>query len=98
MRKDRKYLTFIQPLKFHSAQMKLDSKDIVLTKKSNIGELFSVINHAADFTSSKQIARKILSLKEQYLAQRAGGAYIASVCQSEVFFNFFGLLKQWNFR
>lgn len=37
----------------------------------------------SDSTSSRGNLLKGLSLKEQYIAQRARGAYIASVCQLE---------------
>lgn len=35
--KDPKYLTFLQSLKFNGAQIKLNSKKIVLTIKSQVG-------------------------------------------------------------
>ena len=38
-------------------------------------------NKTVDSTSSRGITRKELSTKEQYVAQRARGAYIALVCQ-----------------
>ena len=87
MTKDRKYLTPAHSLKFNGAPIKLDSNGIVLTKKSYVGGILPVTDHATDSTSSRGITRKKLSPKEQYLAQRARSAYIASVCQSEAFFN-----------
>ena len=80
MTKDGEYLTLAHPLKFNSAQIKLDSNGIILTKKSHVSGIFSVTNHIPDSTSSKEITRKKLSLKEHYLAQRARSASIASVC------------------
>ena len=87
MTKDREHLTPAHPLKFNGAQIKLDSNGIVLTKESHVGGILSVTDHAADSTSSREITRKKLSPKEQYLAQMARGTYIASVCQPEASFN-----------
>ncbi len=58
-----------------------------MTKESHIGAILLVTDHNADSTSSRGITRKKLSPKEQYLAQRARGAYIASVCQPEASFD-----------
>ena len=87
--KNRKYLTFAHPLKFNSIQIKLDSNGIVLTKRSHVGGILLVTNHAADFTSSKEITRKKLLPKKLYLAQRVKGTYITFVYQSEASFNLF---------
>ena len=87
MTKDKEHLTPAHPPKFNGTQIKLDLNGIVLIKKSHIGGIFPVTDHAADSTSSKGITRKKLSPKEQYLAQRAKGAYIASVCQLEASFD-----------
>ncbi len=87
MTKDREYLTYTPPIKFNGAQIKLDSDGIVLTKESNVGGIFLVTDHDADSTSSRGITKKKLSPKEQYLAQRARGAYFASVCQPEASFD-----------
>ncbi len=83
MTKDREYFTCTKLIKFNGAQIKLDSDGIVLTKDSHIGGILLVTDHNADSTSSRGITRKKLSTKEQYLAKRARGAYIASVCQPE---------------
>jgi hypothetical protein len=40
-----------------------------------------VSNKTVDLTSSQGITHKELSTKEQYVTQRARGAYIALVCQ-----------------
>ena len=59
----------------------------MLIKESHLGDILPVINHDADSTSSRGITRKKLSPKEQYLAQRARVAYIASMCQPEASFD-----------
>ena len=89
MTKDWEHLTSSQPLKFNRTQIKFDSERIVLIKKSYIGGILSVTNHDVDSTSSRGITRKKPSPKEQYLAQSAKGAYIASICQPEASFNLF---------
>ena len=89
MTKDREYLTLTYPLKFNGTQIKLDLNCIVLTKESHVKGIFPVTGHATESTSSKEITRKKLSPKEQYLAQRARGAYIVSVYQPEASFNLF---------
>jgi len=42
---------------------------------------------ATDLTSSRGEVRKAVTLKDQYVAQRARGAYIAIVYQPEAAFN-----------
>lgn len=64
MTKDWEYLTPTQPIKFNRAQIKLDLNGIVLTKKSHVGGILSVTDHDVDFTSSREITRKKVSLKE----------------------------------
>ncbi len=87
MTKDREYLTSAQPIKFNKTQIKLDSDGIVLTKESDVGDILLVTDYDADSSSSRGITRKKLSTKEQYLAQKAQGAYIASVCLPEASFD-----------
>lgn len=78
--KDRKYLTFAHLLKFNSTQIKFNFNRIIFPKKSYIRKILLIIDHVADSTSSKEITRKKLLLKEQHLIQRAISAYITSVC------------------
>lgn len=80
MTKDWRHFTFIQPLKFNEVQIKLDSKSIVLTKKSHIGGIFLVIDHNIDSISFKRVTKKKLLAKKQHLVQKAIGAYIAFMC------------------
>jgi len=42
---------------------------------------------ATDLTSSRGEVHKAVTLKDQYITQRARGAYIATVCQPEAAFN-----------
>jgi hypothetical protein len=41
----------------------------------------------ADSTSFRGVTRGLLTPKDQYIAQRARGAYIASICQPEASFD-----------
>lgn len=91
--KDREYLTLIHRLKFNGAQIKLNSNDIILIKKSYIGGIFLITNHATDFTSSKGIIRNKLSLKEQYLAQRAKMPTLPLCINQKPLLTFLKLLK-----
>ena len=62
--KDQEQFTFTQTLKFNGAQIKLDSKGILLTKKSHVDGIFLVTDHNADSTSLRGITKKKLSPKE----------------------------------
>ncbi len=64
MTKDQEYFTFTQPLKFNRTSIKLDSKGIILIKKSHVGGILLVIDHDVDSTSSRRITRKKLSPKK----------------------------------
>lgn len=64
MRKNREHLNFIYPLKFHNAQIKLDSNKIILIKKSHIGVIFPVIDHVRNSNCFMEIIKKKLLLKE----------------------------------
>jgi hypothetical protein len=84
--KERESLTIEKDLKFNGAIIKLTNDgNITLTQERQCKNLKVVTNkdNTADTTSSRGITRKDLPTKERYIAQRARGAYIASVCQPE---------------
>lgn len=85
MTKDRDQLTFQRSIKFNGTQIKLDQDlgAILLTKETHVGGINLVTNQDAPSTSAKGVVRPDLSPKDQYVAQRARGAYMASVCQPE---------------
>lgn len=62
--KNQEYVSFLLPLKFNGAQIKLYSEGIILTKKSHIGSIFLVINYDEDSTSSKRIIKIKFFFKE----------------------------------
>ena len=87
--KEREQLTFTQPLKFNGGLIQLDSMDmaITLTQERQCKSLRLVSSKPATTTSSRGTIRNELSSKDQYVAQRARGAYIASVSQPEASFD-----------
>lgn len=62
--KNWKHLFFSQSLKFNEAQIKFNSKRIVLIKKSYINGIFLVTNYDSDFTNFQRIIKKKLSFKK----------------------------------
>ena len=82
--KERERLTPNKDLKFNGGIIRMDSTDgITLTQERQCKNLKPVSDKETDTTSSRGIVRQNLSTKEQYVAQRARGAYVASVCQPE---------------
>lgn len=64
IKKDWEHLTSIQPLKFNRTQIKLDSENIVLIKKSYVSDILLVTDYDIDSISSRGVTRKKLLLKE----------------------------------
>jgi len=86
MAKERETLTLENPLKFNGGLIQLlQDGSITLTQKRQAENLSEVSTKSA--TSNGTRATKTLTPKEQYIAQRARGAYIASVCQPESSFD-----------
>jgi hypothetical protein len=82
--KERKRLSIDHNLKFNGGIIQLhDDGSVTLTQERQCKNLKLVTSNAMDTTSARGVTRKGLSTKEQYVAQRARGAYIASVCQPE---------------
>ena len=46
-----------------------------------------MLDNKASTTSTRGIIQQGLTIKEQYIAQRARGAYIASMCQLEAMYD-----------
>ena len=59
----------------------------MLTQKRQYKNLSVVNTTLTDSTSSRGVTRGLLTPKDQYIAQRAKGAYIALVYQPEALFN-----------
>jgi hypothetical protein len=87
--KDREQLQLDKDLKFNGAVVHTENANntITLTQERQCQNLKQVTKTEATTTSSRGAIRKDLTTKEQYVAQRARGAYIASVCQPEAAFD-----------
>jgi hypothetical protein len=78
--KEREQLTTEYNLKFNGGIIQLyNDRSVILTQERQCGNLKPVTDRIVDLTSNHGITRKGLSTKEQYIAQRVRGAYIASV-------------------
>jgi hypothetical protein len=85
--KDREQLQQGKDLKFNGAVVHIKDSTLTLTQARQCQNLQLVTKTEATTTSSRGTTRKGLTTKEQYVAQRARGAYIASVCQPEAAFD-----------
>jgi hypothetical protein len=91
--KEREKLTTTNSLKFNGGVIQLQPQAnalskhqdniLSLTQEKQCSNLRLVTLEKASTTSTRGIVRQGLTTKEQYVAQRARGAYIASVCQPE---------------
>ncbi|KAE8553803.1 hypothetical protein EYB25_002341 [Talaromyces marneffei] len=85
--KPREELTYEKPLKFNGGLISESAQGIILNQERICALIRTVQEHNADTTSSRGKIRKNVTPAEQYVAQRALGAYIASVCQPEASFD-----------
>ena len=85
--KEREKLTPNTPIKFNGGYIKQEKDSIALTQEHQCQNLRLVTMKAIDLTSSRGEVRKAVTPKDQYVAQRARGAYIATVCQPEATFD-----------
>ena len=83
MAKEREQLTPAHDLKFNGGIIKSCDNTITLTQERQCRNLKIVNNKNTTTTSSRGAVRENLTIKDQYVAQRARGAYVASVCQPE---------------
>jgi hypothetical protein len=85
--KDREQLTVDTSLKFNGGLIQLlPNGTISLTQERQCNNLSTISQKTATSTGTRGITRT-LTPKDQYIAQRARGAYIASVCQPEASFD-----------
>jgi hypothetical protein len=88
MAKEQEKLTVDTPIKFNRGIIQLlTDGSITLTQEQQCQNLSVVSTKTATSTGSRGITRGLLTPKDQYIAQRARGAYIASVCQPEASFD-----------
>ena len=69
----------------------------MLSQKTRIESVSLIRNYEISIISSRNVIRKKLSSKEQYVTQRARDAYIASICQLEIFFDLFYVAQSTKF-
>ena len=88
MAKDRGKLTHSSTLSFNGGKIKLEPDNaITLTQERQCRNLKPVNVKSVDLTSSRGKIRTAVTPKDQFIAQRARGSYIASVCQPEAAFD-----------
>jgi hypothetical protein len=80
---EREELTVENPIKFNRGQLTMKENSLELTQEWHCQNLGAVLHEAVNLTSSRGVIRKSVLPKGQYIAQRARGAYIATVCQPE---------------
>ena len=86
--KPRQLLTMEHPLKFNGGRISLQADgSIHLTQEQHIKTIGLVKTGPVTLVSSRGIARPNVSMKEQYVAQRARGAYVATMTQPEASFD-----------
>ena len=87
--KDREQLTPDHSLKFNGGIIQLQDNGtaLTITQERQCQNLKTVCHDKASTTTTRGITRQNLTHQDQYVAQRARGAYIASVCQPEAAFD-----------
>jgi hypothetical protein len=78
--KPREQLTEQTPIKFNGGLITQKGNLIKLTQERQAQNLKLVTARPTDLTSTRGETRKTVNTKDQYVAQRARGAYIATVC------------------
>ena len=86
--KDRDVLTPDRPIKFNGAVIQLTlTGNLTLKQEAQIAKISLVKSTQGPSTSTRGVTRDRLTTKEQYVAQRARAAYVASICQPEASFD-----------
>ncbi|SLM34983.1 conserved hypothetical protein [Lasallia pustulata] len=85
--KERELLTESSPLKFNGGHIEKHGVVITLTQPRQCKNLSLIRDWNVNLKSSQGEVRNSVSPKDQYVAQRARGAYIATVCQPEAAFD-----------
>ncbi|RAL67593.1 hypothetical protein DID88_008346 [Monilinia fructigena] len=83
MAKNREQLTEDHPLKFNGGLITLKGDKIYLNQEKQCNNIRMVTPGNVDMHGTRGKVRKNVTSKNQYVAQRARGAYIATVCQPE---------------
>jgi hypothetical protein len=90
--KNREKLNLIISIKFNDGLIILsnDGNTLLLTQSKQFDQIRLIdVKISIDLISSRDEVRKMITSKDQYIAQRARGAYIVTVSQSKASFDFF---------
>ena len=88
MIKKRECFNITNSIKFNDMKIEFQKNETIIIKyASYVKNISSIKNQNFSFTSAKNIIRKKLILKNQYVIQRARNAYVISICQFETFFD-----------
>lgn len=87
--KPREELSADKPMKFNGGFITKHKDGSILLNQQNQCENLSLItDKSKDLTSARGEVRSLVSPRDQYVAQRARGAYVATVCQPEASFDY----------
>jgi hypothetical protein len=89
--KKRKMLITLIPITFNDKMIIIDLSSTLLLNQSMQFDQIQLINisTSVDLISSRSQIKKMMTSKDQYVAQRARSAYIVTMTQSEVSFDLF---------
>lgn len=85
--KPREQLTTTTPIKFNGGYLKQQNNSILLNQERLCQSLRPIKLQPTDLINTRGMVKKLATPKDQYIAQRARGAYIASLSQPEASFD-----------
>ncbi|KAI0994317.1 hypothetical protein K3495_g13865 [Podosphaera aphanis] len=85
--KEREKLTASNNLQFNGGLITLINNNIYLSQEKQCNNIRLIGNKETDIKGARGKIRKSATPKDQYIAQRARGAYVASMCQPEASFD-----------
>jgi hypothetical protein len=87
--KQREKLTSTISIKFNDDLISLSDNFLLLTQSKQFDQIKLInLSSSINLTSSREEMRKMITFKDQYIAQRARDAYIATISQLEASFDF----------
>jgi hypothetical protein len=88
--KNREKLTHFTSIKFNDEVISKNDHDLLLNQLKQFDQIKLInLSFSVNLISSRDQIRKSVILKNQYVAQRAREAYIATLSQSEISFDLF---------
>ena len=86
--KKRECFNTTNSIKFNDMKIEFQKNETIIIKyASYVKNISSIKNQNFSFISAKNIIRKKLISKNQYVIQRTRNAYVISICQFETFFD-----------